>query len=83
MIQKLYTEGLCSILIEGGKKILENCIKENLWDEIRVFSSAIKLKEGIKGPKIDYKKFKCEKIGTDRLIILHNESVIRKIEQSF
>ena len=39
MIHKLYAEGICSILIEGGKKVHESFFNEDLIDEIYTYTS--------------------------------------------
>ena len=83
ILKKLYKEGIKSIIIEGGKKILENCIQENLWDEMRIFSSDTMIHEGIKAPKFNYKRLNKKKVGSDCLTILYNKKIEKKIEQSF
>lgn len=83
ILKILYKEGINSMIIEGGKEILQNCIKEDLWDEIRIFSSKKEINQGIKAPRIDYKRFNKKKIGEDVLTILHNKNTNQIIEQSF
>lgn len=39
-----------SLIVEGGTKLLQSFIDENLFDEIRVFRSKIQLKKGISAP---------------------------------
>ena len=84
IIKELYLRGLNSILIEGGKILLENFISQNLWDEIRVFSSKKEIKNGIKSPsnldKVKTKKIhKKLNIGPDNLAIIKNQETSRKI----
>ena len=62
---------------------IENFIEENLWDEIRVFSSKKNIKSGITAPKINFTKEKIINIGEDVLSISHNKSTKKLIEQSF
>ena len=47
----LYAENIHSIIIEGGAKIINNLISQNLWDEARIFTSEKKLHNGVKSPK--------------------------------
>lgn len=54
VINILYIMKISSIIVEGGSITLNSFIKENLWDEARVFTSNIKLKEGIKSPEFNY-----------------------------
>ncbi|WP_041936059.1 bifunctional diaminohydroxyphosphoribosylaminopyrimidine deaminase/5-amino-6-(5-phosphoribosylamino)uracil reductase RibD [Blattabacterium sp. (Nauphoeta cinerea)] len=48
----LYKKKILSLIVEGGKKTLENFIKENIWDECRIFVCDIVLKSGLKAPKV-------------------------------
>ena len=83
IVQKLYKEGIKSMIIEGGKTILETCIKDNLWDEMRIFCCNTIINEGIKAPTVKYKKTKNKKVGSDFLTILYNKKIEKRIEQSF
>ncbi|WP_185867040.1 bifunctional diaminohydroxyphosphoribosylaminopyrimidine deaminase/5-amino-6-(5-phosphoribosylamino)uracil reductase RibD [Blattabacterium cuenoti] len=60
----LYKKKILSLIVEGGKKTLESFIKENVWDESRVFICDVLLKSGLKAPEIDgifYKKINIDK----------------------
>ncbi|RXG23968.1 diaminohydroxyphosphoribosylaminopyrimidine deaminase [Leeuwenhoekiella polynyae] len=46
----LYSEGLQSVIIEGGAHTLQSFIDEKLWDEARVFKGNLIFKSGIKAP---------------------------------
>ncbi|WP_341656324.1 bifunctional diaminohydroxyphosphoribosylaminopyrimidine deaminase/5-amino-6-(5-phosphoribosylamino)uracil reductase RibD [Blattabacterium cuenoti] len=48
----LHKKKILSLIVEGGKKTLENFIKEDLWDECRIFICKIVLKSGLEAPKI-------------------------------
>lgn len=52
IMRTLYCEGLQSVLVEGGSKLLQTFIDANLWDEIIVERSPIQLFSGIKSPQI-------------------------------
>ncbi len=41
---------ISSILVEGGKQVLQSFLEHNLWDEIFVIQSDIFLNEGLKAP---------------------------------
>ncbi len=53
ILKILYHEGILSVLIEGGAKTLQGFIRAGLWDEARVFTTAITLKKGIKAPELN------------------------------
>lgn len=51
----LYTRGIQTLLVEGGSKLLQSCLQDNLWDEIFVEKSNTKLVSGVKAPEISSK----------------------------
>jgi len=63
----LYQKVIQSIIIEGGAKTLQTFIDANLWDEARVFTVPISIKEGVKSPVLDVKAEKSEKVDKDQL----------------
>jgi diaminohydroxyphosphoribosylaminopyrimidine deaminase / 5-amino-6-(5-phosphoribosylamino)uracil reductase len=48
----LYKQGIQSLLIEGGAKVLDHFIETGLWDEARIFTGRVDFKNGIKAPEI-------------------------------
>lgn len=58
IVQALYEREKQSLLVEGGARTLEGFLAENLWDEMHVFTSPLRLKDlpgpqagqGIRGP---------------------------------
>ena len=69
IVDFLYNKGIQSVIIEGGSKTLQTFIDANLWDEARVFKSNVTLNEGIKAPKIEFKKATRNEILEDELLI--------------
>ena len=68
----LKSKGVSSLIVEGGAKTLNTFIKENLWDEMKVFKSPKNIKNGIKAPVIgDYISNEVE-IAEDKLITYFN-----------
>lgn len=51
----LYKYGIQSVLIEGGRQILQTFIDDSLWDEARVFIGITHLKNGIQAPVLNEK----------------------------
>lgn len=72
ILNDLYKRGIQSLIIEGGLRLLEYCIKENLWDEARIFTSDKELKNGITAPYFTYKPKITEKSGVDTLAYYYN-----------
>lgn len=53
MMRVLYELNIVSVLIEGGKQVLEKMINANIFDEIRVITSKNKLfHSGLKSPEL-------------------------------
>ena len=62
-----YDKEIQSLIVEGGRKTLQNFINKGYWDEARVFTSNKKLNKGIPSPKFEYKKIKSIYILDDKL----------------
>ena len=52
IIRALYSENICSVLIEGGAQLLNSFINSNLWDEAFVEISEKTLGNGVPSPRI-------------------------------
>ena len=50
-----YAQGLQSLLVEGGSYLSQSFINAELWDEIFVEESPLKLFSGVKAPEIGNK----------------------------
>ena len=70
ILKDILSRGISSIIVEGGSFTLQSFIKNNLWDEARVFVSGEKFKNGIKAPKIKLRN--PQKIGSDQLYLIKN-----------
>jgi diaminohydroxyphosphoribosylaminopyrimidine deaminase / 5-amino-6-(5-phosphoribosylamino)uracil reductase len=57
ILHALYHLKIQSVIIEGGAKLLQSFIDENLWDEARVITNTVmKIGEGISAPEIQNKQ---------------------------
>ncbi len=64
---------ISSVFVEGGAKLLNSIIKNDSWDEIRIFVNPnLNFKNGIKAPLIDL-PLSFIKSGTDQLYIIKNK----------
>jgi diaminohydroxyphosphoribosylaminopyrimidine deaminase / 5-amino-6-(5-phosphoribosylamino)uracil reductase len=52
LLEDLYREKIGIVLVEGGASVLNFFIKNNLWDEARVFKTNKCLETGVSAPKI-------------------------------
>lgn len=73
VLNKLAESNISSLIVEGGTTLLQSFIKENLWDEARVFVNPAKnFGIGIKAPHFDLSKAHQQKSGTDNLFQIKN-----------
>jgi diaminohydroxyphosphoribosylaminopyrimidine deaminase / 5-amino-6-(5-phosphoribosylamino)uracil reductase len=65
----LYTLQIQSVIVEGGAKLLQSFIDDNLWDEARVITdAALKISEGVNAPTLKNNKIiKEETIITNKI----------------
>jgi len=52
-LQTLYERGIQSVIVEGGRQILDAFITSELYDEVRIFRSPVLFGEGLKAPAVD------------------------------
>lgn len=69
----LYKNEIQSLIIEGGTKILQTFIDENLWDEANVFVGNTTFENGLKAPKLKKVPNEIKKISEDTLKIYVND----------
>jgi diaminohydroxyphosphoribosylaminopyrimidine deaminase/5-amino-6-(5-phosphoribosylamino)uracil reductase len=49
-LRRLHDEKIQSLIVEGGARLLNAFLDENLWDEIRIEISPLELKNGVPAP---------------------------------
>ncbi|MBN1597499.1 MAG: bifunctional diaminohydroxyphosphoribosylaminopyrimidine deaminase/5-amino-6-(5-phosphoribosylamino)uracil reductase RibD [Bacteroidales bacterium] len=75
VLDELYRRQIISVLVEGGKTILDYLIKADLWDEARVFIGDKEFKKGLAAPVIHSNIESETNILQDRLVIYRNSGV--------
>jgi diaminohydroxyphosphoribosylaminopyrimidine deaminase / 5-amino-6-(5-phosphoribosylamino)uracil reductase len=67
VLDTVYRKNCASVLVEGGAHVLDEFIKNRLWDEIRTIQNPQRLGEGVVAPKVPtLAVFKAQfKIGSD------------------
>lgn len=74
LMAKLWKEyKLGVVLVEGGAKVLEGLIAQNLWDEARVFIGKTNLPGGIPAPTLPSPVQQSIRFGVDRLNVYKND----------
>lgn len=73
----LTKKNIQSIIIEGGSKVLDSFIQNNLWDEARIFHGDKVFGKGVKAPEVIKKEPISFVIGNCKLMLIKNkESLI-------
>src|SRR5688572_7378523 len=74
MLSDLYKRQVQSVLVEGGTFLLDAFIKQNLWDEARVFRSPKHFETGIPAPQLSLNTLsETTFIGEDQLFLHIND----------
>ena len=73
VLEELNRLKIQSVLVEGGRKVLESFLNEGLWDEANVFvAPETTLQYGIKAPKMSLPEKLPEKVGNNLLYTFLN-----------
>jgi diaminohydroxyphosphoribosylaminopyrimidine deaminase/5-amino-6-(5-phosphoribosylamino)uracil reductase len=68
ILSDLHNKGIQSVLIEGGPKLFESLIHEDLWDEARVFIGPGWFGNGIRAPHFPYEPIEQDHVGNSQLL---------------
>ncbi len=74
ILKTLYQLNIQSLVVEGGKQLLESFIEANLWDETFQFVGNKHFSTGIKAPEISARLIHSEKFDSDQLFIYQNNN---------
>lgn len=72
ILKNLYKRNIQSLIVEGGKQLLDSFITANLWDEAYRFLGDKLFVSGIEAPKISGSLIHSEEIDTDKLFVYSN-----------
>lgn len=74
VMRTLFEMQVQSVMVEGGAKLLAECIRQNLWDEARIFTAEKFWGAGTPAPALEGKIISHKTVGNDLLRILINEN---------
>ncbi len=76
VFQHLKSLEIQSVIVEGGKLLLDSLFREGLWDEARVFISPRTFGKGIRSPEIvDAELIKKDQVFDDDLLIFKKRKI--------
>ncbi|MEE4285727.1 MAG: bifunctional diaminohydroxyphosphoribosylaminopyrimidine deaminase/5-amino-6-(5-phosphoribosylamino)uracil reductase RibD [Mariniphaga sp.] len=72
ILHTFYHRKINSVIVEGGKQMLDSFIRQNLWDEAHIFIGNKFFHNGVSAPEIQGKVLNCEILDNDWLKVLIN-----------
>ncbi len=72
VLNLLYRKNILSLIVEGGRQLLQSFINANLWDEAQVYTGAKTFGAGVPAPLLDLRNATKESIGNDLLQVVRN-----------
>jgi diaminohydroxyphosphoribosylaminopyrimidine deaminase/5-amino-6-(5-phosphoribosylamino)uracil reductase len=76
LLSVLHQHEIQSVIVEGGKQLLESFINQNYWDEARVFVGSSFFINGVKAPFLKGIKKQETTIFDDTLTIYQNAAAV-------
>jgi diaminohydroxyphosphoribosylaminopyrimidine deaminase/5-amino-6-(5-phosphoribosylamino)uracil reductase len=74
----LYKHNLLSVIVEGGRRVLQSFIDAGLWDEARVFKGTAVFNDGTKAPEFNASTTGKFTIQEDQLLIYRQHKMMAK-----
>ena len=68
ILQKLYEDGIQTVLVEGGAELLQSFINSGLWDECYIEKGALTLNGKVKAPVLSNAALECVNIDFEQRI---------------
>ena len=75
ILSDLHKRSIVSLIVEGGKKLLNSFIDQGLWDEARVFTGKRTFSEGIRAPRFDAPIVRSEELDDSWLFVSNNKVI--------
>ena len=70
ILSLLWKKQINSVIVEGGKAVLDSFISAGLWDEARIFTGPEALESGLPAPEINGKTIEQWTVGGDELKLI-------------
>lgn len=72
ILNELHQRSVQSLIVEGGAITLKSFIAAGMWDEMRVFTGDITIKNGINAPELPLIPFEQVRVDSDLLSVYRN-----------
>lgn len=70
ILECLFKRGIYTLLVEGGRQVLNSLIQKELWDEAHVIEGDLYLHQGIQAPNVEGRLESTLKLGSNKVSIL-------------
>ena len=79
MLNQLHEEGLNTLMVEGGARLISSFITQNLWDEARIFTGAKTINDryALAAPTFNGHLVQTFALGVDKLEVFRNNGMGR------
>ncbi len=74
ILDQFYSLNILSIIVEGGRQLLDSFIAANLWDEAHIFTGKKFFHNGVKAPQFKGKLIASEQLDNDFLYVIQNSN---------
>ena len=75
IMAELYLRKIQSLIVEGGAFLLQSFIQSQLWDEIRIETTDMNLRRGVKAPIYQGKLVNVQKCENSLISVYKNEFI--------
>ena len=82
ILEHLAKSGISSVLIEGGRSLLNSLIKKQLWHDAYIIETPKELESGIKSPKIVGEIHKTLQLLDDKILNIRSLRLMKMLGQS-
>lgn len=72
ILGELYNQNIQSVIVEGGKQLIESFIDLEMWDEIHLFSGNKFFYSGVSAPRVAGEVVATEDFDSDRITVFRN-----------
>lgn len=75
-MELLVQQRIQSLIVEGGRELLQSFIDADLWDEARVFTGKKYFGRGVKAPDLPFVPYRVEEMAGDILVFFSRQSTV-------
>lgn len=76
ILNDLYNRNIQSLIVEGGACLLQSFIDTGLWDEARIETAPVFIKQGTIAPKLSHEELKCQQnFGKHSICIYRRQNI--------